>query len=73
MAQQAADHAVPALRSVSRRTVLGLALAAGVFGPLIGASAASADTATSTVGASDGRLAEEEYEIPDGIGSAPWW
>ena len=50
----------------SRRTLFGLVIAAGVLAPLVvGAGAAHAD--------SDTGGEEEEYEIPDDIGSAPWW
>ena len=48
---------------LSRRTLFGLVIAAGVIAPLVvGAGAAHADEDTG---------GEEEYEIPDDIGSAP--
>ena len=53
---------------ISRRTLFGLVIAAGVIAPLVvGAGAAHADSDTG------GYDEEEEYEIPDDIGSAPWW
>jgi hypothetical protein len=53
---------------IPRRTLFGLILAAGVIAPLVSAGTAHADTGTE-----DPPPAEEEYEIPDGIGSAQWW
>jgi hypothetical protein len=66
MSNRVPGHAVPGL-SISRRTLLGSAVAAALLVPLIGAGAARADDGT------DGQPAEEEYEIPEGIGSEPWW
>ena len=43
------------------------AYTAALLVPLIGAGAARADDGT------DGQPADEEYEIPEGIGSQPWW
>ena len=51
---------------ISRRTLFGLVIAAGVIAPLVVAGAAHADSDTG------GYDEEEEYEIPDDIGSAPW-
>jgi hypothetical protein len=46
-----------------------MVLAVGVIAPLVGAGTARADTGTEEPPCGE----EEEYEIPDGIGSAPWW
>lgn len=49
---------------LSRRALFGLVIAAGVIAPLVvGAGAAHAEDDPE----------EEEYEIPDDIGSSPWW
>jgi hypothetical protein len=61
------DPNPPDGRLIPRRTLFGLVLAAGVIAPLVSASTAHADTGT------EEPPGEEEYEIPDGIGSAPWW
>ena len=52
---------------MTRRTLFGLTLAALTARLIVGdgATAAHADTG--------GGTEPEEYEIPDGIGSAPWW
>jgi hypothetical protein len=47
--------------------VLGVALAAGLLGPAVFTRTVRADSGTEDPPGS------EEYEIPDGIGSAPWW
>ena len=54
---------------IRRRTLLGLAVAAGVVGPMVtfGAGSARADSS------SEDDPMGEGYEIPDGIGSIPWW
>jgi len=54
---------------IPRRTLLGLVLASAVFAPLAvgaGAGAAYADR-----GGHGGDC--EDYDIPDDIGSVPWW
>lgn len=67
MAHEPTDRASLGGTPISRRTLLGVALAAGVIAPLIGTGTAHADSGT------EGQPGSEEYEIPDGIGSAPWW
>ena len=59
---------VPDGAPITRRTLFGAALATGVLVPLIGTGTAHADSGTT-----DSQPGGEEYEIPDGIGSAPWW
>ena len=67
MANQLADQSGSGT-PISRRTLLGLVFAAGVITPLvIGAGAAHADSGTG------GGTEEQDYEIPDDIGSIPWW
>lgn len=58
----------PGSVTLHRRSVLGIGLAAGVLIPLVGTGMARAESGTGTTSPSS-----EEYEIPDGIGSAPWW
>lgn len=67
MAHAPTDRNVPSGAPITRRTLLGAALATGVLLPLIGTGTANADSGT------ESQPASEEYEIPDGIGSAPWW
>ena len=68
MAHSLAD--LPGTALISRRTLFGLALAAGVIAPLVVGANVGAAHADSDTGGYD---EEEEYEIPDDIGSAPWW
>lgn len=58
----------PGSITLHRRTLLGIGLAAGVLVPLVGTGTARAETGAGTTSPSS-----EEYEMPDGIGSAPWW
>lgn len=61
------NPAAPGSLTLHRRTLLGLGLAAGVLIPFLGAGTARADSGGETAPAT------EEYEMPEGIGSEPWW
>jgi hypothetical protein len=61
-------HDNPLGMPIPRRTLFGLVFAAGVIAPLVGTGTARADS-----GSDDPPGGEEEYEIPDGIGSVAWW
>lgn len=69
MEQQQSCHQLAEL-AISRRALLGAALATGLALPLLGMSSASADGGTR-----QDEFAEdyEDYEIPDEIGSLAWW
>jgi hypothetical protein len=70
MAHEPADPTSPS-GAISRRALLGVVLAVGFIAPLVGTGTAHADTGTD--GTTQGATEDEEYEIPDGIGSAQWW
>jgi hypothetical protein len=72
MAHQSTDGTMVCGRMMTRRSLLGAAVAAGIVGPFIGAGVAHAD-AEETDRSTDSQPAEEEYEMPEGIGSEPWW
>lgn len=69
MSDQSADQPAGGT-AIPRRTVLGLVLGAAFIAPLVMGAATSATYADSGHG---GGGKDEKYDIPDDIGSTPWW
>ena len=69
MAHKPTDRAARGT-AIPRRTLLGLFLTTAVVAPL----AIGAGTGAAYADSGDGGSSEDEkYEIPDDIGSTPWW